>query len=185
MPLPTHTNCCCISSKPSPTAPGSPKLSVAHLVSDPKTACIGCYTPKQCPVSPQRSQLTHAGLAPLCLPQGTHPHPVPACLGTSYHPQLASKKVLGFPYICSLGLLSRARHGETVQGFVCSPAPTAPSEEHQPGFSFLSQCVLSKAGGGPAEPPEHMAGSSVPGAAAFDLIEHNEQHGTLGDAPSA
>lgn len=30
-----------------------------------------------------------------------------------------------------------------------------------------------------------MAGASADGTVAFDLIEHNEQHGTSGDAPSA
>lgn len=49
---------------------------------------------------------------------------------------------------------------------------------------FLAS-VSSPRLGGAAEPPEHMAGASAEGAAAFDLIERNKQRGTSGDGPLA
>lgn len=167
---------------------GAPELSqcILFLSTEPLVSavnislkCAQCHL--SAPSRPTPGWSSHVCCRRAC------PLPVSAFPRTS-RPQMTSRNVLALPYSPSLAALSSwARQGMEGQrqGFMGSPAPAAHSEEHQPGFSFPGTTRLQP-GPGPAEPPrQRRAGASAGGAAAFDLIEHNEQRGTSGDAPSA
>lgn len=152
----------------------TPELLISAVNISPK--CAQCHL--SAPSRPTLGWSSHVCCRRAC------PHPVSAFPRTS-HPQVTSRNVLASLTAPTLlrSAAGRGMEGQG-QGFVVSPAPAAHSEEHQPGFSLPGMTSL-RPGSGPAEPPQRRAAASAGGAVAFDLTEHNEQHGTSGDAPSA
>lgn len=143
-----------------------------QLVSAPENACFGCNSPKHA-----HCHLSVTSVSPQ-LPCAGPRVPTTGCRFS-----LPSRE---YPTLCltsssSWGCLSScARHGERgAQGV------TAPSAHSSPRLAVRFLASVSWGRQRLSRAPKPVAGASGDGAAAFDVMELNEQRGSSGAAPSA